>query len=75
MDNPLMVVIDRDAYDWLYTRAPEYLQAVVDELDAGKSPDEIGRTVVRYGGEDRKALAMRCEQAARHLARMSGVKV
>lgn len=73
MDNPLLVVIDRDGYEYLDTRAPEYLRAVVAELDAGKSPDEIGRMVLRFGGEDRRALAMRCEQAARHMARMRGV--
>jgi hypothetical protein len=72
MESPLMVVIDRDGYEWLDTRAPEYLQAVVKELDDGKTPDEIGRSVLRYGGDDRRALAMRCTQAARHIARMSG---
>ena len=68
--DPLMTVIDRDGYEYLEVQHPDYLTAVQQELQAGSSPDEIRRKVLRLAGPDRLALAMRCAQAARHMARM-----
>lgn len=69
--DPLMAVIDRDGYEYLEVQQPEYLQAVNQELQAGNTPDEIRRKVLRLAGPDRQALAMRCCQAARHMSRMA----
>lgn len=69
--DPLMAVIDRDGYEYLEVERPDYLQAVQQELDGGYSPEEIRRKVLRIGGPDRQALAMRCCQAARHMSRMA----
>lgn len=70
MIDPLMAVIDRDGYEYLEVVHPDYLTAVEAELQAGHTPDEIRRKVLRLAGPDRQALAMRCEQAARFLSRM-----
>ncbi len=70
--DPLMAVIDQDGYEYLSVQHPDYLLAIEKELKAGSSPDEIRRKVMRLAGSDRLALAKRCEQAARYVARMTG---
>lgn len=69
--SPLLIAIDQDAYEWLAVYAPIYLAAIERELSMGRSPLDIRQIVSSNIGPDRQALALRCEQAARHLAAQS----
>ena len=62
----LLPAIWWDGYNWLYTRAPTYLQYVEQSLDAGYTPDEIFYTLIRETGDDRH-IATRCRHAAFYL--------
>lgn len=61
--------IDEDAYDWLTQYAPAYVQAISDALNEGATPQQIRWYVSARVGADRQALALRCEQAAHHIAK------
>lgn len=63
--------IDAESFDWLDTAAPELARAVAEEVDRGRTPDQIRRFVLRKTN-GREKLADRCQQAARHLARLNG---
>lgn len=65
--SPLLHAIDRDAYDWLSHNAPYYVDAIQAELQAGKTPEQMKRVVLKNAGAERSALALRIEQAARYL--------
>jgi hypothetical protein len=57
--------IDAESWEWLQDNAPELATAVYKEVQAGANPDEIQRHIMRR--TQRPALALRCEQSARHL--------
>lgn len=69
----LGAAIDEESYSFLETHAPGLLEAVAAEVAHGRTPEEIRRFVYqRTNGRNNGALADRCEQAARHLARQNG---
>lgn len=65
--SPLLAAIDYDAYEWLATNAPHYLAAIEKEIQSGRSPEAIRQIVSSRVGSERQGLALRCEQAARHI--------
>ena len=63
----LSAAIDADGYEWLLSNAPTYVEAIERAVEAGKTPEFIRAYVAVRVGPDRQALALRCEQAARHI--------
>ncbi len=61
--------IDEDAYEYLSQHAPSYIKAIDNELVRGATPEQIRWYVQVRVGADRLPLALRCEQAARHIER------
>lgn len=61
--------IDEESWEWLQDNVPTLATAVRKEVASGASPDEIQRHIMRR--TQRAALALRCQQAARHLAEVS----
>lgn len=68
MGTPVVDALDEESAEWMSTHAPLLMDAIQDEIDGGRTPDEIYRLVARSVGADRQPLAMRCRSAARHLA-------
>lgn len=68
----LHAAIDKDAFEYLSTMAPEYLDAIEEEIAGGATPEEIGREMRKNVGPDRVGMALRCEQAARYVVREMG---
>jgi hypothetical protein len=66
----LIEALDRMSYEWLMTNAPELVVAISNELPS-MTPQGIRFIVQRHVGPDREGLALRCEQAARHIHRLS----
>lgn len=64
---PLDDAIDDDAWTWLQDHAPKYAAGVQKSVQMGGKPDKIYRYVLDRVGQDRKALALRCKQAAAYL--------
>lgn len=65
--------IDAESFEWLDVNAPELALAVASEVKHGRTPEQIRRFVFqKTNGRNNGALADRCEQAARHLARQNG---
>lgn len=64
----ITAAIDAESWDWLQDNAPALASAVAAAVKRGRSPEQIRRHVLREVGAHRLALAVRCEQAARHLA-------
>jgi hypothetical protein len=60
----LDAVCSEDARDWLEETAPEYAEAVLAAVRAGKTPGEIYRRMLVRLGPSRRALAIRCRLAA-----------
>lgn len=58
--------INEESWEWLQDNVPTLATAVQKEVTAGASPSEIQRHVMRR--TQRAALALRCQQAAAHLA-------
>ena len=58
--------IDEESWDWLQDVLPSMAMAVATEVRRGVGADEIHRHVMQR--TQRPALAMRCSQAAQHLA-------
>jgi len=65
----LQVALDAESYEWLTGNQPEVLSALEREVSGGATPDQIKLFVLRHTG--RFELAMRCEQAARHVLNTS----
>lgn len=63
----LDAAIDQESYQWLLDNAPVYADAVALEVKRGHKPPEIRQRFMRQ--TQRAALALRLEQAARHLAK------
>lgn len=57
--------LDALSYDWLLANAPELLRAVEVDVAQGVHPHAIRQRVIERTG--RVELALRCEQAARHI--------
>ena len=66
----LDAAIDAESYQWLEVSAPGLATAVSVAIEQGMTPREIRFYVGRKVGPDRQSLALRCEQAARHMERM-----
>jgi hypothetical protein len=62
----LQAALDAESYEFMVEGYPELVEAVAAELRGGASPVAIGRFALRL--TQRPALALRLEQAARHLA-------
>lgn len=64
--------IDADAYTWFtqQTFGPTYITAIERELQKGATPEAVRYYVQARVGPERAGLALRCEQAARHIQRM-----
>jgi len=62
--------INEESYDFLSDRWPLLAEAVTIEVKRGAKPVEIRRHIMRK--TYREALALRCEQAACHLAAING---
>lgn len=64
----LTAALDRMSYEYLATNAPDLVVAIDQELRTGTAPEGVRFIVQRHVGPDREGLALRCEQAARHMA-------
>lgn len=64
---PILSVLERDAFEYLSRQAPDYIDAIEQELEQGFSPEEIKQEYLREAGYGRELLAKRIEQAARYL--------
>jgi hypothetical protein len=60
-------VLDRIGLEWLEITHPELAMAIDEAVGRGVTPERIRRFVLAQVG--RVELALRCEQAARHLSR------
>ena len=58
--------LDAISWEWLNDNYPQLAEAIETEVARGAAPDVIRRYVVQR--TQRLELAMRCEQAAAHLA-------
>ena len=63
----LDAAIDAESWQWLKDAAPAYADAVAAEVKRGHAPGDIRQRFMRL--TQRPALALRLEQAARHLQR------
>ena len=63
----LDAAIDAEAWQWLQETAPVYADAVTAEVKRGHAPADIRQRFMRL--TQRPALALRLEQAARHVQR------
>lgn len=59
--------LDAISYDWMVGQHPELLDAIERAVTQGIGDVEIKRAVYRQTG--RIELALRCQQAARHVVR------
>ena len=59
--------LDFISYEWLAEQHPQLVEAIEAELRGGATPRQIKHAVLSRA--QRIELALRCEQAARHLAR------
>jgi hypothetical protein len=62
--------IDAESADWLEEANRALYDAIVTGVRRGATPAQIRRFVMYRCG--REALALRCEQAARHIVRSAG---
>lgn len=58
--------LDKVSYEWLTEAYPELVEAIEAEVAQGATPTQVKRFVL--GHTQRVELALRCEQAARHIA-------
>lgn len=65
----LDAAIDAESWAWLLDNAPAYADAVAAEVRRGHKPADIRQRFMRQ--TQRPALALRLEQAARHLERVT----
>lgn len=63
----LEAAIDRESWEYLQDAAPVYADAVAAEVKRGHAPADIRQRFMRLTQRDK--LALRLEQAARHLTR------
>lgn len=65
----LQMALDAESYEYLAGNAPTILNAVEREVIGGRTPKQIKLFVLRQTG--RAEIALRCEQAARHVLNMA----
>ena len=65
----LQQALDAESYEWLVGNAPLILSALEREVHGGKTPEQVKVFVLRHTG--RLEIALRCEQAARHLVNVA----
>ena len=70
--SPILEAIDAESYDYLETAFPDLLIAIETEVKAGKTPEKVMKLVLQAVGQDRLALAYRCQQAAHHITKTQG---
>lgn len=63
----LSKALDQDSYTWLETHSPEILYGIEQGIRDGAEPSDVFRWVMTW--TDRRELALRCQQAARHVQR------
>jgi len=63
----LKAALNAQSWQWLQEAAPVYADAVTAEVKRGHAPGDIRQRFMRL--TQRPALALRLEQAARHLRR------
>lgn len=61
------IVLDQESWDYLNTEYIPIAKSVKKAVDEGIAPDVIKRRVLERLGQNRVALAQRCENAARFL--------
>jgi len=74
--NSLGKALDKVSYEWLTEAYPELVEAIEAEMNQGATPTQVKRFVL--GHTQRVELALRCEQAARHVAAVTagqGIRV
>lgn len=57
--------INAESWDWLCDNLPVLAQALQKEIENGASPEDVRFFIMKQ--TQREALAMRLEQAAKHL--------
>lgn len=62
----------RESYEFLSEKWPEMLTAVEMAVSRGASAEEVKRRVLGNVEEERKAIALRCQQAAAWLISQNG---
>lgn len=67
----LDAAIDAESWQWLQDAAPGYADAIAAEVRRGHAPGDIRQRFMRL--TQRPALALRLEQASRHLRRQREV--
>lgn len=65
----LSFALDQMSYEYFAINAPNLIVAIDDELQNGTLPEGVKFIVQSHVGPDREGLAMRCEQAARYMAK------
>ena len=65
----LGLALDQISYEWLAEAHPDLAEAIESEVSQGATPERIKHFVLRH--TQRLELALRCEQAARHMARLN----
>ena len=63
----LSAALDYESYSYLLKHAPDLVDAIEKELEAGQTPDAIRWFISAQVGPERQALALRAEQAARYM--------
>lgn len=65
---PLQRAIARESAEWLEANCPQVYDALVQELSAGRSVNDVRRILRRSFGHDlRDAFVLRVLQAAEHM--------
>lgn len=65
---PLARAINRESAEWLEANCPLVYDALLQELAAGRSLNDVRRILRRsFGPDQRDAFALRVQQAAEHL--------
>lgn len=62
---PLGEVLDEMSWNWLQDCEPDLAGALRQVIEAGANADSVRSYVLRM--TERRELALRCEQASRHL--------
>lgn len=72
LNDPIIVVLDTQAYDYLLNNVPDMLEAIETALASGETPGEIyTKVMVHSTYADPSTFASKCRAAARHIQRIS----
>lgn len=61
------LALDKYSHEWLSSNYPDLVTAIEIDMTRGATPQGIRFLVQQRVGPDRESLALRCEQAARHM--------